>query len=60
MYIVELEKGVWLAPWSGDPGRTLKMCNAKEFKTRRQTCLAIGRALKYRNFKDPKVERRKK
>lgn len=20
-YIVELEDGVWIAPWSGDPGR---------------------------------------
>ena len=31
MKIVELEKGVYLAPWQGDPGRTLVLGSAKVF-----------------------------
>ncbi len=30
-YVAELEPGVWIAPWSGDPGRTLLKTNAKVF-----------------------------
>jgi hypothetical protein len=30
-YIVEFEKGVFLAPWKGDPGRTLIESSAKQF-----------------------------
>ena len=34
-YIVELEPGCWLAPWKGDPGRTLVIHSAKVFATER-------------------------
>jgi len=30
-YIIELEPGVYAAPWLGDPGRTIKKLNAKRF-----------------------------
>lgn len=30
---VLLEKDVWIADWKGDPGRTLKKENAKEFSS---------------------------
>ena len=36
MYIVKIEKGVWLADWFGDPGRTLVLNNAKIFSTRKK------------------------
>ena len=56
-FIVELCAGVWLAPWSGDPGRTLKRENAKVFKTARAGESAINRARKIpgRNYPDAKV-----
>ena len=31
-HIIELEKGVFVAPWIGDPGRTLKKGSAKTFQ----------------------------
>ena len=30
-HIIELEEGVFLSPWSGDPGRTISKDNAKKF-----------------------------
>ena len=36
-FIVELEKGVFLANWEGDQGRTLKFDSAKKFKNRKAT-----------------------
>jgi hypothetical protein len=31
LWVVQLYDGVWIAPWSGDPGRTTKKENAKRF-----------------------------
>lgn len=47
-YIAELEPGVWVAPWAGDPGRTIKRENAKRFRTRPAAKAAITRAQKTR------------
>lgn len=55
MYIVELEEGCWLAPWNGDPGRTLLAEHAQRFKSWRSAKLAVKRALQFRKFKDIKV-----
>jgi hypothetical protein len=33
---VELEKGVWLADWEGDPGRTVVEANAQEFENMKE------------------------
>ena len=52
MYIVELDKNVWLAAWSGDPGRTLCLENVKTYKTLRGAKIALGMARKYRPFKN--------
>lgn len=41
--IVELEEGCWLAPWRGDPGRTLVRESAKRFKSARAARAALAR-----------------
>ena len=55
-YIVELEPGVWLAPWDGDPGRTLKRKNAQEFG-KKGAVVALDNARKHRSFNNAKVVR---
>jgi len=50
MYIVEIEPGVWLATWQGDPGRTLVENSAKKYPSARSAFSAIARACMYRNF----------
>ncbi len=42
-YIVELQPGCWLAPWSGDPGRTLVRASAKTFDSESAARRAIRR-----------------
>ena len=33
MFVIKFEnQDCWIAPWEGDPGRTLKMENAKQYK----------------------------
>ncbi len=52
MWIVEISPGCWLAPWSGDPGRTLVKDSAKRFRTERGAKQALGIArnrFPYRN-----------
>jgi 2-C-methyl-D-erythritol 4-phosphate cytidylyltransferase len=41
--IVELEEGCLLAPWRGDPGRTLVRESAKRFKSVRAARAALAR-----------------
>ncbi len=55
MYIVKLEEKCWLAPWSGDPGRTVVDKNAKVFLSKAGAKLAMGKAQKIRPFKNAKV-----
>lgn len=45
-YVVELEKGVWLAPFDGDPGRTLDIKNAKTFEYKMKAQKALLKAKK--------------
>lgn len=56
LYIVKLEDGVWLAPWDGDPGRTLNEKSAKKFTTQAAAHKAIAKALRFREFKSPTVQ----
>ena len=49
-HIVQLESSVWLAPWKGDPGRTLVQTSAKTFATRAAATRALARARKFRPF----------
>lgn len=45
-HLVEIEPGVWLARWAGDPGRTLIRENAQQFPTEANAQLAIDLMLK--------------
>jgi hypothetical protein len=56
MYVVELEKGVWIAPWNGDPGRTLKIENAKKFKRKNWAKHGLKMARQYRPFTKAKIQ----
>tara|TARA_R110000868_G_scaffold129642_2_gene338720 strand:+ start:1571 stop:1759 length:189 start_codon:yes stop_codon:yes gene_type:complete len=49
-FIVQLEAGVWLAPWSGDPGRTLVEASAKRFDSFGAANTALGKARRFRPF----------
>jgi hypothetical protein len=40
-WVVELEHDVWLAPWSGDPGRTCVLAHARVFTSERQAKRAL-------------------
>lgn len=55
MPIIELEKGVWLAAWEGDPGRTLDVKSAKKFKTRKSAEFALMGARNYRPFANAQI-----
>jgi len=55
-YIVELEPGVWLASWSGDPGRTLVKESAKQYRTISLATYALARARKHRDFADAAIK----
>ena len=49
-YIVLLEQECWLAPWSGDPGRTCVKGNAMKYKTIAKAAESLARARKWRPF----------
>lgn len=49
-YVVLLERGVWLAPWEGDPGRTTQKENAMRYATSREALDALTRAREFRPF----------
>lgn len=54
-YIVELEMGVFVAPWLGDPGRTLVKEKAMEFKDETSARVALGNARDYREFSGARI-----
>lgn len=49
-YIVEIEPKVYLALWTGDPGRTLAIRNARRFKTVRSATFGLYEARRYGDF----------
>lgn len=55
MFIVRLEKGVFLASWKGDPGRTLVKSSAKKFPTHRKAGYALIGARQYRPFENARI-----
>lgn len=55
MNIVELENGVWLAPWDGDPGRTLRIENAKTFASFKDAEDALKMAREWRQFVEARI-----
>jgi len=54
-WIVELQRGCWLAPWGDCCGRTMKRQSAQQFKTRAAAKGAITRFRKYRTLTAPKI-----
>ncbi len=50
MFIVELEKGVYLAGGEGDPPRTRMTSGAAKFRTMAEAAKALTKARKYRRF----------
>jgi hypothetical protein len=54
--IVELEPGVYLAPWGGDPGRTIDTKTAKRFKTTNAANRGLRNARLYRPFCGAKIK----
>ena len=44
MWIVELDRDCWFAPWSGDPGRTLVRDSAKQYCSEHAAKCALSRA----------------
>lgn len=54
-YIVELEPGVYIAPWHGDPGRTLKVDSAAKFNTPRLAKVVLRQARLYRPFENAEI-----
>ena len=55
VYLVELQPGCWTAPWTGDPGRTLHIENAKRYNAAPAAKAALTRARRYRTFPQGKV-----
>ena len=55
MYIVKLEEKCWLAPWDGDPGRTVVEKNAENFGSEESAKHALKEAQKFRPFKFAEV-----
>lgn len=56
-WVVELQPHVrmWVAPWSGDPGRTCVEANAKRFRTLPAAKAALARARRYSPFRDARI-----
>jgi len=55
-WVVQLESGCWLAPWSGDPGRTCDIKNAQRFDTKVLAEEALIQARMYREFSEAFVD----
>ena len=55
MFIVELENGVFIAPWEGDPGRTLVEANARRYRNEKSAQQALWQAREYREFKNATI-----
>jgi len=55
-YIVQLEPGVYLVPWSGDPGRTLSRLTARQYKGISAATYALARARRFRDFVNATIE----
>lgn len=54
-YIVELEPGVWLAEWAGDPGRTSDRASAKVYMTVDDAIRGKARARRFRPLRNARI-----
>ena len=58
MYVVELQENCWLADVNGDPGRTVLLENAQNFKSKSKAEKALQKAKidnPYRKFTTARV-----
>lgn len=55
-YIVQLEFEVWLAPWKGDPGRTVNIENAQRFSSRARAEMALAKVRELHEFPNAFVD----
>ena len=53
--VVELESGVYLAPWKGDPGRTLDITQARTFTSSKEARKAIAWARRFHDFTEARI-----
>ncbi len=56
-YVLELEKGVWLAPWEGNPGRTTNKEDATIFAKVEKAMMALVIVKTIRPFKKAEILR---
>ena len=56
MYIVELEKGLWLSNATGEPTTTKAKENAKKYKQKNWAKCELKEARKFRPFLKAKVK----
>lgn len=49
-WVVEIQQGVWLAPWEGNPGRTVQKCAAQIFNTWDEAKTALQEARKIKPY----------
>jgi hypothetical protein len=54
-YIVELQPGCWIAPWQGDPGRTLVERSARRYVSVESAQRALKKARFYSPFVNAKL-----
>jgi hypothetical protein len=54
-FIVQLEPGVWLANWCGDPGRTCVEAGALRLRSLASAERELAGARKYRPFVDAQI-----
>ncbi len=54
-WIVEIEQGLWLAKWQGDPGRTLVKDSARMYDSQFAAQCALQRARKFSPFQNAKI-----
>lgn len=45
----------YIAPWTGDPGRTCIKESAKRYKSAASATFALAHARKYRNYPDAQI-----
>ena len=54
-WVVQLEKGVWIADWEGDPGRTIVKRNRRGFRNKEDAQTALTKAREYRPISKAKI-----
>ncbi len=54
-FVVELQKGVFLSVWKGDPGRTYSLKNARHYDTRTGAKIGLAYARRFRAFKKAQI-----